>query len=103
MLVDAVNACGAAIGDEVSIELTSGNFLKAALIMYGLPCAGFMAGIALGYAAAWSLGDARALAAFASGVAGAALAYAYITRAHKNWRVAETKPVAVNIQRKTPQ
>ena len=59
-------------GDVVNIELAPGNVLRAALVVYGLPLAGAVAGAALAYAVA--LGDAGAAAAALGGLAAGATA-----------------------------
>lgn len=52
----------AEVGDRVELRLAPENLLRAALIVYGLPMMGAVAGVAAAYAA--NLGDAAA-AAFA--------------------------------------
>ena len=46
--VELDNSLGAKVGDVVAIELHGKSVLKASLIMYGVPCAAFIAGVALG-------------------------------------------------------
>lgn len=48
MLIQAENLCGASLDDYVNIELESKDFLKAVIIMYGVPFASFVLGIAAG-------------------------------------------------------
>ena len=49
---------GLRVGDIVEISLTPNNLLRAALIVYGIPMLGALAGAVMAYAA--SLGDAGA-------------------------------------------
>ena len=53
---------GLSEGDVVSIELAPGNVLRAALIVYGMPLAGAIAGATLAYLTALGDGGAAALA-----------------------------------------
>lgn len=48
MLVTAVNAIGAKVGDQVVIESATGPVLKAAAMLYILPVVLFLAGYLLG-------------------------------------------------------
>lgn len=43
------NTCGAKVGDQVEISLKEESFLKATMIIYGLPLVGLILGIALGW------------------------------------------------------
>ena len=56
MEMRAKNECGAQIGDNVEIDLKDGVFLKAAIIMYGLPVLVFITAIIGSYSAFDALG-----------------------------------------------
>ncbi len=49
MLLEAENLCNAEIGDNVDITLEEADFMKAVLIMYGIPFACFMTGLLVTY------------------------------------------------------
>ncbi|MDA3730390.1 SoxR reducing system RseC family protein [Niameybacter massiliensis] len=44
-----VNSCHSKIGDKVEVDVAKASFLKATLIMYGLPLLGLLLGIGMGY------------------------------------------------------
>ena len=44
-LIEAVNQCEAAVGDVVDIDIQANYFLKATLIMYGIPLIAMILGI----------------------------------------------------------
>ena len=56
MIVRAENICNAEIGNKVDIVLDNADFMKATLIMYGIPFVAFMIGILGGYYGALSMG-----------------------------------------------
>lgn len=49
MLMEADNLCDAQIGDRVNVSLENSSFLKAVLIMYGIPFLSLLGGLAVGY------------------------------------------------------
>lgn len=51
-----VNKCNSQIGDRVEIDVANSSFMKATLIIYGLPLIGLMAGVGLGYKVSEALG-----------------------------------------------
>ena len=51
-----VNKCSSQIGDKVEVDVSNSTFMKATLIMYGLPLIGLVAGVGLGYQASELLG-----------------------------------------------
>ncbi|MEF9958606.1 MAG: SoxR reducing system RseC family protein [Niameybacter sp.] len=44
-----VNECQCQIGDKVEVDVAKASFLKATLILYGLPLLGLIVGVGLGY------------------------------------------------------
>lgn len=56
MIIKAENMCNATIGNKVDVVLDNANFMKATLIMYGIPFAAFMIGVFVGYYGAINLG-----------------------------------------------
>lgn len=99
MRVTAKNACNAKTGDRVRVELKPESFISAALILYGLPLIGLLAGVWLGsVAGTWmGLGKYSAFVGFAGGLALAALAYAVIKKREPYWRSKGYTPMATGI------
>ena len=56
MIIRAENVCNAEVGNKVDIVLDNADFMKATLIMYGIPFVAFMAGIFGGYYGALKMG-----------------------------------------------
>lgn len=56
MILEADNLCNAKIGDWVGIDLAYSDFLRATLIMYGLPLLALLLGFFAGYFGAYKLG-----------------------------------------------
>jgi sigma-E factor negative regulatory protein RseC len=92
MRITAKNGCAANIDDRVHVELHSESFLKAALILYGLPLIGFLLGCLLGNL------SGNALIAFGCGVMLSGAAYAVIRQMEPRWREKDYVPVAVRIE-----
>ena len=96
MYMSAQNGCDAEVGDWVSVDIDGGFFLRAVLIMYGLPLVMLLAGFALGTGAAHALllpfGE---LIGFSSGIALAALTYFVISRLQHKIDRRKNAPVAV--------
>lgn len=59
MLLEAENLCNASVGDNVEISLEETDFMKAVLIMYGIPFIAFVAGVLIGYYFLSSMGMAN--------------------------------------------
>lgn len=56
MIIRAENLCSAEIGNKVDVVLDNSNFMKATIIMYGIPFIAFMLGVFGGYYGAISIG-----------------------------------------------
>ncbi len=56
MIIKAENICNAEIGNKVDVVLDNANFMKATLIMYGIPFIAFMIGVFGGYYGAVNTG-----------------------------------------------
>jgi len=95
MYLSASNVCGAEVDDWVSVDLDGSFFLKAVLIMYGLPLVTLLLGFGLGLGAAYvltlPLGE---LVGFATGVAFAGLTYYTISRLQHRINRGNYTPVA---------
>ena len=80
MVIRAQNLCNAQIGDNVEVRLDNSDFLRAVLIMYGIPFLAFATGIFAGYYG-WSFligAKAAELAGFVLGIAFVLAAYGII-------------------------
>lgn len=56
MIIQAENMCGAGVGNKVDVVLDNADFMRATLIMYGIPFAAFMLGVFAGYYGSLRLG-----------------------------------------------
>lgn len=56
MIIKANNMCNATIGNKVDIVIDNADFMRATLIMYGIPFVTFMIGVFAGYYGAINLG-----------------------------------------------
>ena len=90
MIMRARNACDAAIGDFVEVELQEGALIKAVAIAYGIPFVAMLAGFGLGHL----LGGE--IVAFSTGIALMAVAYVVIRIFEKSGKLAKKYvPVAI--------
>ena len=94
MLMEATNLCAAKAGDYVEIELKPGFFLKAALIMYGIPLLALLAGIFFGY---YTFGE---IAAFVFGILLMLASYMLIKKNESKIASGDYVPMAVGIAQK---
>jgi sigma-E factor negative regulatory protein RseC len=101
MLLEAENLCNANVGDSVDIALEETDFMKAVLIMYGIPFACFVAGVLGGYFALMHFGvnNAEALS-FVIGIVLVVLAYAVIHSFEPHFQKDNYVPKAVNVVNK---
>ena len=98
MILTAENACEAAVGDFVELELKDGYFIKAILIMYGFPLVmlifGFLAGA---YLFKLFVGGYSDLAGFLTGIFFMLASYFLINRHEKKKKSSGFTPVAIKI------
>ncbi len=99
MFITAENQCGATINDTVNVELASKVFIKALLIMYGVPFTFMVTGFSLGIFAANSIGQTAnaEVIGFFTGVVFLLLAYLGIRKMESRWRKDSFLPVASSI------
>ncbi len=98
MLIKAVNMCQGNIGDKVEIILDNSNFMKAALIMYGIPFIAFILGVFGGYYAAASYGlGSPELIGIIAGVILVALTYIIIRTQEHRFKEGGYIPKAINV------
>ncbi len=82
VVFDAVNAIGAKPGDTVTVRTESGPVLMGAAVLYMMPLVLFFAGFLLG-ASLWEMGAPIGAAAFAIGIALAAVYDRKVARKRK--------------------
>ncbi|HHX61288.1 MAG TPA: SoxR reducing system RseC family protein [Epulopiscium sp.] len=96
-VIEAVNKCGAHVGDKVEIDVQNNYFLRATAIMYGIPLVALMIGIILSLAILQSQGvkGAELISAFI-GLGLTAIVYTIINKREKNNKNTEYLPIAVS-------
>lgn len=101
MIINAVNLCNASIDDNVEIVLEDNNFIKAVLIMYGIPLAGLMFGVLIGYFGSLKLGlGNNELIAFGLGIFFVVLTYLWIKYKEDYWKTKNFIPKAIRVDNK---
>ncbi len=98
MIIKAVNMCQGNVGDRVEVVLDNSNFMKAAIIMYGIPFAAFMLGVFGGYYGAerYAFGSPE-LMGIGAGVILVILTYLIIRTQEYRFKEGGYIPKAVNI------
>lgn len=96
-VIEAVNKCGAEVGDKVEIDVQSNYFLRATAIMYGIPLIAMMLGIGISLAILQSRGvkDAELISAFI-GLAFTGIVYMIINKREKDNKNTQYLPIAVS-------
>ncbi len=98
MEMKARNLCGAVEGDNVEVFIEQTNFLKAVIIMYGIPMLMFLAGVIAGYYGGQYLGISNPnITAVILGIALTAATYIVIHLNEDKWSSGEFLPSAVKI------
>ena len=99
MMVEAENECDAVVGDWVEMELRDYGFLKAVLIMYGLPLIGFMVGLCTGYFILSEFFPAinRDIVSASFGLIGTMLVFLWIRSQESRWSNKKYRPVATRV------
>lgn len=101
MLLEAENLCNADVGDNVNITLEETDFMKAVLIMYGIPFGCFMAGLMGTYFAFTSAGIANAeIISFFTGIVLVVVSYLIIHCFEPHFKNDNYVPKAVNVVNK---
>lgn len=95
-VIEAVNKCGAKVGDIVEIDVGNNYFLRATAIMYGIPLIAMMLGIGLSLGVLQSAGvkGAELISAFV-GLGLTAIVYMLINKREKNNQNTHYLPSAV--------
>lgn len=100
MLLDAVNLCGAKVGEMVHIEIDGDNFLKAVFIMYGIPFVFLITGFVIGYYGSLYIGVSHnEIIGFVSGILLVLLSFLLIRKKESYWKSKNFSPKAVKIER----
>jgi sigma-E factor negative regulatory protein RseC len=97
--VTVKNECGAKENDRVRVDLKPEVFYKAALILYGLPLVGLLAGFWLGdlIGARMGLGEYNAIAGAVLGAIILFVILLLIRRADPKWKAKGYSPVATEV------
>ncbi|MCL2665742.1 MAG: SoxR reducing system RseC family protein [Defluviitaleaceae bacterium] len=97
--VEASNECGAECGDRVAVEMRPQVFLHAALLLYGMPLAAFLAGAAAGYylGGLFGLTESRAVAGMLCGVVLTVISFLVIKKSEPRREKGSYAPAAVKI------
>jgi sigma-E factor negative regulatory protein RseC len=98
MMLKAENLCGGKIGDNVEITIETVDFMKATVIMYGIPFAMFMIGIFAGYFGSLKLGmGSNELIGFVLGFVLVVITYLLIKTQEKRWQKENFVPKAIRV------
>lgn len=98
MLLEAENLCNADINDNVEITLEEADFMKAVLIMYGIPFLCFIGGLLISYFVLNNMGINGADAiSFFIGIVLVVIAYFVIHVFEPHFKSANYMPKAINV------
>lgn len=98
MIIEADNECNAKVGDWVIMELRNNSFIKAVMILYGIPMVALVAGIVLGYYILYTyIPINREVLSFAVGLLFTAFAYLWIRSKESTWDKKKIRPVATRV------
>lgn len=98
MIIKAQNLCSGRIGDKVEITLDNTNFIKATLIMYGVPFVMFMLGIFIGYYGATCLNlNTPEVMSFVTGIVMIIITYLIIRTQEQRFSKGGYVPKAINV------
>ncbi len=99
MIVEAENECDAKVGDWVEMELRDNGFLRAVLIMYGIPMIALFIGLLVGYFvlppyAPWIYPE---ILSCLVGIFFTALALLWIRSQESRWEAKRYRPIAARL------
>ena len=96
-VIEAVNKCGAKVGDIVEIDVENNYFLRATAIMYGIPLIALMIGIGVSLAILHANGvkEAELISAFI-GLGFTGIVYMIINKREKNNKNTQYLPIAIS-------
>lgn len=98
MIIKAENMCNATVGNKVDVVLDNANFMKATLIMYGIPFTAFMIGIFGGYYGSINFGIKNGeLIGIVAGLLLVIITYFIIHTQEKKFKNGNFVPKAINI------
>lgn len=91
------------VGDLVEISLDNESFLKATYIVYGVPLAGLLGGVFIGFITAQLMGNINAeLLMILGAIAGIVVAYRVINNRDKKNKYKKMLPHIIEIKNNTP-
>lgn len=96
-VIEAVNKCGAKVGDIVEIDVQNSYFLRATAIMYGIPLIALVIGIgvSLGILQSTGVKNAELMSAFI-GLIFTGITYIIINQREKNNKNQQYLPMAIS-------
>lgn len=96
-LIEAVNQCGAAVGDVVDIDIQANYFLQATMIMYGIPLIAMLLGIGISLIITKKLGlpNAETISAII-GIIFTGVVYLWINKREKKNKNMAYLPIAIS-------
>ena len=98
MLLVAENLCHASVGDDVEIFLEETDFMKAVLIMYGIPFLFFVGSVLITYFILDSMGIANTeIISFAVGIVLVAVSYLVIHHFESHFKSNNYVPKATSV------
>lgn len=98
MIIHAENMCDAQIGNKVDVVLDNADFMRATLIMYGIPFVAFMIGIFGGYYGSISLAlNNNELWGIALGVLLVVISYCIIHTQEEKFKSKNYVPKAIKV------
>lgn len=102
MIIKASNLCNADINDNVEIVIEEENFIKAVLIMYGIPFISLIIGIFGGYYISKAVGIGNnEVIGFCSGMILVVITYLWIKHKEEYWKSKDFIPKAIRIEKNT--
>lgn len=98
MFIHATNLCEASQNDWVEITLEEENFIKAVMIMYGMPLIGLLAGIGIGFLlTTLVMGSMNELITIAFGLGFSGLVFLWIRKNEYRFNTKQYKPRAIRL------
>lgn len=100
MILTATPLCDVKIGDTVEIHLENRDFLKATLIMYGIPLSTLILGFVVGFYLGNNFGLNGDIFGFILGLIFMLLTYVVINKNEEKWKSGDYTPVITKVVEK---
>ncbi len=97
MIMTATPLCDVKVGDLVEVHLENKDFLKATLIMYGIPLSALVLGFVLGYYGAEFFSFNGDVVGFITGIVFMKLAFLWIKSKEEKWKKGNYQPVITKV------